>query len=87
MRLNPKTNMAPLKPKVSTHSPVPAKPKLMTFLEAIDQVLKGQKVRRESWPKDEYAFSDKGFLSIYRSKTYIWQIGDGDYLANDWILL
>jgi hypothetical protein len=61
--------------------------KKMSFSSAIEEVIRGKKIARISWPKGEYGAIKDGFLAINRlSGIYKWNINDGDLLANDWII-
>lgn len=78
-------------------SPVPSAKQInatMTFLEAIDAIIKGHKVTRLEWNNpDIYCFtkqySDGTFFCIATEEfsVHIWKISDGDYLANDWVVI
>lgn len=75
-----------------TTSPV-RKPKTeqatMTFGEALERVVAGNKITRVEWNTlEEYGILQLGRLRIYRlGEFHIWDVSDGDILANDWIIL
>jgi len=80
-----------------SHSPVPSKKeeiKQMTFPEAIQAILAGHKITRVLWDdREEYCLTREGWLMIHTKKEsklgafHKWLISDGDYLADDWIIL
>lgn len=70
-------------------SPLPkdVKPTTLNFIEAMQKILNGEKVRRIEWPEGEYAFISDGFIKINKNGIHAWLIGDGDYGAIDWIII
>lgn len=77
---------------VKTTSPVKKTQELraaMTFGEAMTQLSQGAKITRIEWNNvEEYGQLYIGWLMIYRNNKYnVWQVSDGDLLANDWIIL
>lgn len=60
---------------------------LISFPEAIGQVIKGKKITRVEW-KDAgyYGFLNGETLSLHKPDgvNYQWVINDGDLMADDW---
>ena len=59
----------------------------LDFYDAIKEVMKGNKITREEWQKnDVYCFMNVSRLSIKYPNTKIqdWIISDGDILGDDW---
>lgn len=78
-------------PKTSPVSGEKVKAKLMSFTEAVEQLLIGKKVRRKSWDGDNenaYCFiNPNGILAVHRQdKNYEWLIHREDAEAQDWVL-
>lgn len=77
-------------------SPVPQsedKPELMSFSEAILDVISGQKITKQEWndPKT-YVFLHGGFLCIHHSKDpeqihHVLKVSEGDMVGEDWFVL
>lgn len=61
----------------------------MTFLEAMKEMLEGSKITRLEWnSNEEYGYIKDGLVIIHtRGEDHKWIIRDGDYLANDWVIL
>lgn len=76
-----------------TTSPTPQKAKdakiLLTFYEALEEVMKGKKITRVEWKnKDTYGLLVNGHLSLHMNReTYDWIVTDGDMTATDWFIL
>ncbi len=73
-------------------SPLPKKRKvnkLLTFPEAIKEIMKGRKVTRVEWDSnEEYAFLKDEFLSIHtRGKDHTWLVRKVDMDGTDWVVL
>lgn len=67
-------------------SPNPA-PIYLSFSQAIQEIINGNKVTRVEWSNTDYGFLKDGWLSIHRNgEDFVWKVSDGDLLANDWIL-
>lgn len=62
---------------------------LLTFPEAITEVIAGFKITRESWKSlDEYGILADGWLTIHRKGAFhVWKVNDGDLLADDWMVI
>lgn len=62
---------------------------LLTFPDAMREVISGKKVRRLEWEnKEEYGILSEGYLRVYRDNIfYIWSVNDGDMYASDWIVV
>lgn len=65
-----------------------------SFPQAMDHIINNKKVRRAEWPEMEFACLHNGFLHIFRVKEgenapayHMWQIGDGDMLESDWMIV
>jgi hypothetical protein len=90
-------------PKFESASPLPHKVEVveikdaevekvvMTFTEAIEAILKEQKVTRDEWDdKEAYGYLKDGFLMIKKSedkKDYQWIVSEADMKAEDWIIV
>ena len=60
----------------------------MSFPTAIKEIANGKKVRRVSWPENDYGVLENGWLSIFTNgKMNIWKVSDGDFEGEDWILV
>jgi len=58
------------------------------FISAITAILDGKKVRRLAWEdQNEYCFIHENFIKINKKGIHSWIIGDGDFLANDWVVI
>lgn len=73
-------------------SPVPSsekKVKLLTFLEAMEAILNGQKVRRQEWAEEsEHCLMHDQWLCIHRNdKFHGWTVSEGDVMAKDWVIV
>lgn len=74
-------------------SPVPLrvnKPSLLSFPDALKEIINGHKITRASWEsKEEYGFMGKdGYLSIHtKGVDHQWLVNDGDLLAEDWLVI
>jgi len=75
-------------------SPLPKKKadKIVTnlsFPNAIQAIINGEKVRREEWAdKEEYCLLKDNFLMIHRNgKFHAWIVSEGDVMAIDWIVI
>jgi len=62
---------------------------MMTFSEAMYQVIVGKKITRLEWnDKNEYGMLKEGWLQIYtKGQFHIWKISDGDMLNSDWVVI
>ena len=68
----------------------PSKADLLTFPEAMQAVIKGQKVAREGWENSDYLTLEKpGFLSLHEGNGTVSAllVSDGDMLNDDWIII
>ena len=73
-------------------SPLPNKEKkqdTMDFVEAINQIKIGKKVRRLEWTDEkEYGLLKDTFLMIHRQdKFHQWIVSEGDMMAIDWVII
>lgn len=61
----------------------------MSFSDAIREVVRGNKIRRISWPSEEdHGTLREGWLEIFTNgKYHIWQVSDGDMEGNDWVIV
>ena len=61
----------------------------MPFIDAMKEILAGQKVRRISWPNPkDHCLLKNGWISIFtKDNFYTWNINDGDYEGQDWIVV
>lgn len=59
---------------------------VMTFPEAMAEVVKGKKVTRVEWKDvNEYGIFADGWLTIHTQGAFHkWLVNDGDLLATDW---
>lgn len=78
------------------HSPLPIKKdnvaKLLSFPDAIKEVIKGKKITRLEWENSEiYGELFEGKLRIFRGDTdslrHDWIVNDGDMISTDWIVI
>lgn len=73
-----------------TESPIPQKTGdvSMTFGDAIQAILSGNKVARLEWKNQDYGFlAQDGYLSINRNgNNHQWLVNDGDMQATDWVI-
>lgn len=71
-------------------APPPVAPfnKIVTFGEAMIELVHGKKIRRLEWPIMDYGFIKDGFVAIHKNGEDFahWNISDGDILAGDWIV-
>ncbi len=73
-------------------SPKPTKkqPQLMSFTDALEAILKGDRVTRAEWENEgEYGLllSD-GFLGIrHENKLHTWKLHQEDIIADDWYVI
>lgn len=59
----------------------------MSFPDAMAAVIKGSKVRRTTWPGEEYGSLKDGFLTIFKNGSFHrWIVNDGDLMATDWVI-
>jgi hypothetical protein len=61
---------------------------LLTFPEAIVELIKGRKITRDEWNDvNEYGVLADGLLTIHTKGVFNkWLVNDGDLLATDWKL-
>ena len=73
-----------------SQSPIPPLKvrKELLFLEAIEAIIEGKKVRRVEWTDtQEYCLLKDNFLMIHRNdKFHTWIVSEGDILAIDWVI-
>jgi len=64
-------------------------PLLMTFPDAMAEVIKGAKVTRQEWANNEvYGVLKDGLLQIRMDgQLKRWILSDGDLLNNDWCVV
>lgn len=71
-------------------TPLPkTEPKLLTFPQAMEEVIQGNIVTRLSWTSQtSYALLKDNWLMIYIDGDFhVWSINDGDLLTMDWIVM
>lgn len=69
-------------------SEVPKMQVMMDFPDALRECcLGGKKVRRVSWPVEEWSYTNGAHLMIHRNGDHTWIVQDGDYLAEDWVTI
>ena len=77
-------------------SPIPKAKKvsrMMTFGEAMDEVVAGNKVTRLEWERiNEYVYIKDGFLVIHHyadpeDKIHRLMVSDGDLTGKDWMII
>jgi len=75
-------------------SPTPNKPTVVAvtylFSDALKQILEGKKITRVEWQnKKIFGQLVNGSLMLHKEDDvyYIWQLSDGDILADDWVVL
>ena len=77
-------------------SPVPKAKKvskMMTFSEAMEEVVGGKKVTKLEWERvNEYVFLKDGFLCIHHTadaedKFHRLMVSEGDLTGKDWMLI
>jgi len=61
----------------------------LTFPEAIQEIMDGNKVTRVEWDsKEEYGFMSKEVLQIHtKGRDHKWIVSEGDIRAKDWIVI
>lgn len=77
-------------------SPIPKAKKvskMMTFSEAMAEVVDGKKVTKLEWERvDEYVFLKDGFLCIHHTgqkedKIHRLMVSEGDLIGKDWMII
>jgi len=63
--------------------------KALSFPEAMQAVMDGEKVTRIEWDnKEEYGFMLNERLTVHtKGKDHTWMVSEGDMVARDWIIL
>lgn len=61
----------------------------MTFPEAIERVIDGQKITRVAWGSEDCVFLADGFLMLKKADRSMHRllVSDGDLLATDWVVV
>jgi hypothetical protein len=61
----------------------------MSFPDAIREIVRGNRVRRMSWPSvEDHGLLKDGWLEIFTNGGYhVWKVSDGDIEGNDWIIV
>ena len=60
----------------------------MDFPDAIRKIKEGKKVRRITWPEEDYGVIEEGWLKVFTNKKLSrWSVNDGDMEAQDWVVL
>lgn len=61
----------------------------LTFLQAMERLMSGAKIRRQEWSdKEEYCLLKNDFLMIHRGDAFHgWIVSEGDMLAIDWVII
>ena len=78
-----------------SHSPIPTKVpvipsiELLSFFDALKEVLKGNKITRASWePQLCYGLLNNGILTIFvKGSFHSWTVSDGDLEGEDWVVI
>lgn len=82
--------------KKKKSSPVPKVKKvskMMTFPEAIEELVAGKKITKLEWERiNEYVFLKDGFLCIHHTadpedKIHRLMVSEGDLIGKDWMLI
>lgn len=63
---------------------------LLTFPQALNEVIDGRKITKQEWDNAEYYGELKdGYLMLHKpdGKYYQWLINDGDLLGFDWLVI
>jgi hypothetical protein len=62
---------------------------LLTFPEAMSELIKGQTITRKAWNDgQEYALLADGWLTIHtKGNFHVWKVNDGDLTATDWMVI
>jgi len=75
-------------------TPKPNKAVTMSLPDAMEKIGQGKRVRRISWPPEDYAILTEGWLKIFTKKEgegkaalHKWTINDGDTEGQDWIVI
>jgi hypothetical protein len=72
-------------------TPIPRKPGesiTMDFPDAIKEISNGKRVRRLSWPGEDYGVLENGWLSVFtKGAIHTWTVSDGDMEGQDWIVI
>lgn len=71
-------------------SPVPRKNKqqLLSFPEAMGEVMKGRKVTKIAWQNEDYVFLKDGFLQIFvGGEFHTFTIREVDMIGDDWVVV
>lgn len=60
----------------------------MTFPQAMEKVLSGEKVRRNDWPEEAYGHLKDSFLMVNNTgkEDRQWLVSEADMTATDWEL-
>lgn len=72
-----------------TPTNVKSEARTMSFPDAMQQVINGNKIRRISWGNlPDYCLLKDGWLSIWRNGAFHpWNVNDGDMEGQDWIVV
>ena len=62
---------------------------LLTFPEAIAELIKGNMITRTSWNDEtEYGVLADGYLTIHtKGSFHRWLVNDGDLTSTDWVVI
>jgi len=62
---------------------------LLTFFDALREVMGGKRIARQEWEsKEEYGVLQDTVLTIYRfGKFHQWLVNEGDLIATDWYVV
>ena len=64
-------------------------PPTMSFGEALNSTIDGDKITKLEWGDDKvYGYIKDGILTLHKNdKDFTWAINDGDIAGEDWIVL
>lgn len=82
-------NLTPIDQDGDVLSPIEMRmPKLMSFPDAIRELINGKRIARVEWHNADYGVLRDGWLTIFRNGTFhTWSVNDGDLTNDDWIIL
>lgn len=81
-------NTQPLTPTFTPLPKIQGKAMTMDFIDAMKEILKGNKVARLSWANSDYCLTKDGWISIFtKGGFHTWSINDGDYEGEDWVVV
>ena len=67
---------------------VPGKAMTMSFPDAMQEIIFGNKVARLEWQNGDYCFLKDSWLTIFTKDAFhTWTVNDGDMMAQDWVVV